>query len=57
MQGIGRHSYADINIKAHKALQALSTILGNKPYLLGDLPDEADASLFAWTDKVSTQIK
>lgn len=51
-QGMGRHSYRDISIKAHEALQALSTILGEKPYLSGDSPAEADASLFAWTDRV-----
>lgn len=56
MQGMGRHSYRDISIKAHEALQALSTILGEKPYLSGDSPAEADASLFAWTDRVSMHM-
>jgi len=31
----------------HDDLTALSTILGDKPYLLGDAPCEADGAMFA----------
>ena len=33
-------------------MRAISTILGNKPFLFGDQPTEADASLFGWTNNV-----
>ena len=33
-------------------LSALSTVLGNKRYLVGDAPCEADAALFGVLDKV-----
>ena len=32
-------------------LECLSTILGNKPFLLGENPSEADASLFGVLDQ------
>lgn len=52
VQGIGRHSEHDIAVLAQKHLQSLSAILGNKPFLMGDAPCEADASLFALLDGI-----
>lgn len=51
-QGISVHSKKDINTKTHEALLALTTILGDKPYLVGSSPSEPDCTLFAWTDQV-----
>jgi glutathione S-transferase len=47
-QGIGRHSKADITKLACKTLDAVSDILAERAYLLGDKPCGADASVFAF---------
>jgi glutathione S-transferase len=47
-QGIGRHSTADITKLACKTLDAVSDILAERAYLLGDKPCGADASMFAF---------
>jgi glutathione S-transferase len=47
-QGIGRHSKADITKLACKTLDAVSDILAERAYLLGDKPCGADASAFAF---------
>ena len=48
-QGMGRHSDAEIDGLADHALQAAATLLGDKPFLLGDTPAGADATLAAFT--------
>ena len=51
MQGTARHSQHDVNVLVRTHLECLSTILGNKPFLLGENPSEADASLFGMLDQ------
>ena len=51
VQGLGRHSVHDVSVLAQN-LQSISTILGDKPYLLGDAPCEADIMLFALLDGI-----
>jgi glutathione S-transferase len=51
-QGISRHSDDEITQLARKTLAAISTILGDKPYLLGDKPCGADASVFAFVASI-----
>jgi glutathione S-transferase len=45
-QGMGRHSDDEVLRLARSALAALSAILGDKPYLMGDQPCAADATLY-----------
>lgn len=47
-QGMGRHSADDIATLAKRDLDAVSTLLGDKPYLLGQRPSGADATVFAF---------
>jgi len=44
--GIGRHSEEEIHELMRKNIESISTILGNKPFLLGDEPCEDDCALF-----------
>jgi glutathione S-transferase len=46
-QGTSRHSYPEILALARTDLNALSEILSGKPWLLGDAPCGADASVVA----------
>jgi glutathione S-transferase len=46
--GLGRHSVEEINLLGKRDLDALASILGNKPYLMGALRCGADATLFAF---------
>lgn len=48
-QGMGRHSAAEIDGLADRAFQAVATLLGDKPYLLGDTQAGVDATLAAFT--------
>lgn len=48
-QGMGRHSQQEIAAVAAKGIEAMATILGDKPYLMGDQPCGADATAFAFT--------
>ncbi|WP_348946418.1 glutathione S-transferase family protein [Chitinibacter sp. FCG-7] len=52
-QGMGRHSDAERAELAKRTLAALATLLGNKPFLLGDKPCGFDASAYAF---VSTAL-
>lgn len=47
-QGLGRHSQAEIDTLACRDIDALATLLGDQPYLLGDTPCGADASVYAF---------
>ena len=47
-QGVGRYSAAERTILADRALASLSAILGGKPYLMGDKPCGADATVFGF---------
>jgi glutathione S-transferase len=46
-QGLGRHTRADIAAFAARDLAAISTQLGDKPWLFGDAPSGADATVWA----------
>ena len=46
-QGMSRHSEAEITEFARRTLDALDTLLGDKPYLFGDRPTAVDATLAA----------
>ena len=46
--GIGRHSEADMTAMASRAFDALSQILGDNKYLLGNEPCGADATAFGF---------
>ena len=48
-QGMGRHSAAEIDALGVRDMEALSTLIGDKPYLFGDAPCGADATVFAFT--------
>ncbi|WP_035052039.1 glutathione S-transferase family protein [Andreprevotia chitinilytica] len=45
-QGIGRHSATEIETLAKRDLDVVATLLGDKPYLLGDTPCGTDATLY-----------
>lgn len=47
-QGIGRHSDAERSILARRAMSSIAAILGDRPYLGGDAPAGADATLGAF---------
>lgn len=46
-QGIGRHARADIEWLAKRDIDSIAAILGDKPFLFGDAPHAADASVYA----------
>lgn len=45
-QGIARHTKDEIYTKGKTDLEALSALLGDRPYFLGEQPTEADASVY-----------
>jgi len=47
-QGLGRHSEEDLVALASKGVTSIADILGDKPYLMGNVPCGADATLFAF---------
>ena len=47
-QGLGRHTTDELVQLAEKDFAALATILGDKPYLLGDRPCGYDASCYGF---------
>lgn len=46
--GFGRHKPEDIARLTERALQAISDVLGDKPFLMGNEPVGADATVFAF---------
>ena len=46
--GISRHSEAEMTEMSDRALEAMSQILGDNPYLMGSAPCGADATAFAF---------
>jgi glutathione S-transferase len=48
MQGLGRHSQAELYRLACDDLTALSTVLGSKPYFFGEQPVELDATAYGF---------
>ena len=53
-QGLGRHSLGEITALAEIGYAALSTLLGDKPYLLGNRECAADATVFAQLASILT---
>jgi glutathione S-transferase len=47
-QGIGRHDDYDKTLLGNRAIEALSQVLGDNIYLMGDKPCGADATAFAF---------
>ena len=52
--GVGRHSEPEILELAERSLAALSAMLGDRPYLMGQRPCGADATVFALLAAVLT---
>ena len=52
--GIGRHSDDEIADLGEKSLDALSHVLGDKPFLMGDQPAAVDAVAFAMLGAILT---
>jgi glutathione S-transferase len=46
-RGIGRHSMPEITALAKRSFKAIETIMGERPYLMGNRPCGADAFVFA----------
>jgi glutathione S-transferase len=46
--GIGRHNEAEMTAMSDRAFEALSLLLGENKYLMGDAPCGADATAFAF---------
>ena len=46
--GLGRHSQDEIDRLAAQDIDAVSGVLGDKPFLLGDKPSSYDATVFAF---------
>src|SRR5262245_17029871 len=47
-QGIGRHSKGEIEALGSRAIDAIATYLGHKPYFMGSEPAGVDATMFAF---------
>ena len=54
--GACRRSAADIAALASRDFAAASAVLGEKPYLFGDRPSSADATLFAFTASAASPL-
>lgn len=55
-QGIARHKPEEIAALGARDIDALSTLLGDKPYLFGERPCGADATVFAFMASLMTPI-
>ncbi|WP_019451775.1 glutathione S-transferase family protein [Cupriavidus sp. BIS7] len=55
-QGLGRHSEEDMTAIAIQGIRSICDILGDKPYLLGDRPCGADATLFAFAASLLSPV-
>jgi len=47
-QGFGRHTTIEIERLAARGIESVAAVLGDKPYLMGDEPCGADATVFAF---------
>lgn len=56
LQGLGRHSEQEIAELGVRDIEALSTLLGDKPFLFGDKPSGADATVFAFIAEILVPI-
>ena len=46
--GMGRHSNEEMALLGERAIGSIAAILGDKPYLMGDRPCGADATVYAF---------
>lgn len=53
-QGLGRHSGEELETMSARSLSALSELLGEGPYLMGERPCGADATAFAFVAAAAT---
>src|SRR5216683_2254223 len=53
-EGLGRHARSDIAELAIRDVEALATILGGKPFLMGEKPCAADAFVFGIVTSILT---
>jgi glutathione S-transferase len=56
LQGFGRHSGREIGELGVRDVEALSTLLGDKPFLFGDEPCGGDATAFAFVAETMAPI-
>lgn len=54
MQGMWRHSEADVLELMREGLTALSVLLGDQDFFTGSKPCAADAAAFAFLDKCAS---
>jgi glutathione S-transferase len=47
-QGMGRHNLEEVQKLGKDDITALATLMGNKPFLLGDAPTSYDATVYAF---------
>jgi len=55
-QGLGRHSASEVAALGVRDIKALSALIGDKPYLFGDAPCGADATVFAFLAAVMSPL-
>ncbi|MBY4729507.1 glutathione S-transferase family protein [Cupriavidus pauculus] len=55
-QGLGRHTHEDMAAIAIQGVRSVTDILGDKPYLMGDRPCGADATLFAFAASLQSPV-
>lgn len=55
-QGLGRHSAEEMTAMAVQGVKAIADVLGDKPYLMGERPCGADATLFAFAASLQTPV-
>ena len=61
-QGTGRHSMEEVQTLAKEDISSIATLMGNKPFLLGDSPSSFDAGVYAFlvsiiANPVDTELK
>jgi len=55
-QGLGRHSEEELVALASQGVTAIADILGDKPYLMGNRPCGADATLYAFASSLLSPV-
>jgi glutathione S-transferase len=51
-QGMGRHTADEVEALGVRDIDALATLIGDKPYLFGDTPCGADATVFGFVASI-----
>lgn len=55
-QGVGRHSQSEVEQLLEEDLSALSDVLGEKQYMMGDEPTELDCAIFGQVSQVKWHV-